>query len=56
MKIQIIACLLYTSIIGANSTVTKSIPEYSVAVGSPAKVIKTFNRMENRSETEIYKN
>ena len=44
------------AIIGANSTVTKSIPEYSVAVGSPAKVIKTFNRMENRSETEIYKN
>lgn len=28
------------SIIGANSVVTKSIPSYSVAVGSPAKVIK----------------
>ena len=28
-------------VIGANSTVTKSIPEYSVAVGSPAKVIKS---------------
>jgi acetyltransferase-like isoleucine patch superfamily enzyme len=28
------------SIIGANSLVTKSIPEYSIAVGSPAKVIK----------------
>ncbi len=27
-------------VIGANSTVTKSIPGYSVAVGSPAKVIK----------------
>jgi len=30
-------------VIGANSVVTKSIPDYSVAVGSPAKVIKTFN-------------
>lgn len=28
------------SVIGANSVVTKDIPEYSVAVGSPAKVIK----------------
>lgn len=28
------------SVIGANSIVTKDIPEYSIAVGSPAKVIK----------------
>ncbi|MBO4638351.1 MAG: acyltransferase [Treponema sp.] len=28
------------SVIGANSTVTKNIPPFSVAVGSPAKVIK----------------
>lgn len=32
------------SIIGANSVVTKDIPPYSIAVGSPAKVIK--NRKE----------
>lgn len=30
-------------IIGANSVVTKDIPDYSVAVGSPAKVIKRYN-------------
>lgn len=29
------------TVIGANSTVTKSIPENCIAVGSPAKVIKT---------------
>lgn len=29
------------SIIGANAVVAKSIPEYSIAVGVPAKVIKT---------------
>ncbi|MFC1992228.1 acyltransferase [Chloroflexota bacterium] len=31
------------SVIGAGSIVTQSIPPYSVAVGSPAKVIKTLN-------------
>ena len=31
------------SIIGTHSTVTKSIPAYSIAVGSPAKVIKQYN-------------
>lgn len=30
-------------IIGANSVVTKDIPDYSVAVGVPAKVIKKYN-------------
>jgi acetyltransferase-like isoleucine patch superfamily enzyme len=28
--------------VGAGSVVTKDIPPYSVAVGMPAKVIKTF--------------
>lgn len=30
------------AVIGAGSVVTKDIPPYSVAVGTPAKVIKTF--------------
>jgi acetyltransferase-like isoleucine patch superfamily enzyme len=34
-------------IIGANTVVTKDIPNYSVAVGSPAKVIKQFNIEKN---------
>lgn len=31
------------SIIGANSVVTKDIPDYCVAVGSPARIIKRFS-------------
>lgn len=31
------------SIIGANSVVTHDIPPYSIAVGAPARVIKTWN-------------
>lgn len=33
----------YGSIIGANSTVTKNIPPYCIAVGQPAKIIKKFD-------------
>lgn len=32
------------SIIGANSVVTKDIPDYCVAVGNPARVIRTYNK------------
>jgi acetyltransferase-like isoleucine patch superfamily enzyme len=31
------------SVVGANSVVTKDIPDYSVAVGAPARVIKQIN-------------
>lgn len=31
-------------VIGANSVVTNDIPDYSVAVGSPAKVVKRYNQ------------
>lgn len=30
------------SVVGAGSIVTKNVPDYSIAVGSPAKVIKTI--------------
>ena len=35
-------------VIGAHSIVNKSIPDYSVAVGSPAKVVKKFDFKTNR--------
>ena len=31
------------SIIGANAVVTKDIPDYSIAVGIPARVVKKYN-------------
>ena len=37
-------------VIGANSVVTKDIPDYSIAVGSPAVVIKKFNLTNNKWE------
>ncbi len=34
-------------VIGANSVVVDDIPDYSIAVGSPAKVIKQYNKLTN---------
>ncbi len=31
-------------VIGANSVVNRSIPDYSIAVGAPARVVKTYNQ------------
>ena len=31
------------SVVGANSVVTHDIPDYCVAVGSPARIIKRYN-------------
>jgi acetyltransferase-like isoleucine patch superfamily enzyme len=36
------------SIIGTMSVVTKNVPSYSIAVGSPAKVIKKYNFKEKK--------
>ena len=38
------------AVIGANSVVTKDIPPASIAVGSPAKVIKRFNEQTGKWE------
>jgi acetyltransferase-like isoleucine patch superfamily enzyme len=38
-------------VIGANSVVTKDIPDYSIAVGVPAKVIKNYNIRTNQWES-----
>jgi acetyltransferase-like isoleucine patch superfamily enzyme len=38
-------------VIGANSVVTNDIPDYSVAVGAPAKVIKKYNFETQQWET-----
>jgi acetyltransferase-like isoleucine patch superfamily enzyme len=35
------------AVIGANSVVTSSIPDYAVAVGAPAKVVKYLNEKTN---------
>ncbi len=35
-------------VIGANSVVSKSIPDYCVAAGSPAKVLKRYSHEESR--------
>ncbi len=37
------ACVGRNSVIGANSIVTKDIPDYCVALGSPAIIIKRYN-------------
>lgn len=37
------ACVGKNSVIGANSVVTRDIPDYSVAVGAPAVVIRQFD-------------
>ena len=37
-------------VIGAGSIVTKDIPDYSIAVGNPAKVVKQYNFQTKRWE------
>lgn len=35
------------TIVGANSVVTKSIPEYCIVAGNPAKVIRSFSAIQS---------
>lgn len=43
-NVCIIGCTIgKNSVIGANAVVTKNIPDYCVAVGAPAKIIKRFD-------------
>ena len=41
--------------IGAGSVVTKNIPDYSVAVGNPAKIIKQYNPQKKKWESIYHK-
>lgn len=34
------------SVVGASSVVTKDIPDYSIAIGNPAKVIRYYNKSQ----------
>lgn len=40
--------------VGANSVVTHDIPDYCVAVGAPAKVVKQYNQSTNKWESVKY--
>jgi len=49
------ACIMGASVgkhcvIGVNAVVTKDIPDYSIAVGSPAKVIRQYNQVTQKWE------
>lgn len=44
------------SIVGANTLVTKDIPPFSMVVGNPAKIIKTFSFETNLWEKEVRSN
>jgi len=37
-------------IVAAGSIVTKTVPDYSVVAGNPAKIIKQFNKLSNKWE------
>jgi lipopolysaccharide O-acetyltransferase len=41
------------TIVGANSVVSKSLPDNVIAVGSPAKIIKRYNKNTKRWEKNI---
>jgi acetyltransferase-like isoleucine patch superfamily enzyme len=46
----VFASLGERAIVGANSLVSKPVPPYCFAAGSPARVIEYYGRPENRPE------
>jgi acetyltransferase-like isoleucine patch superfamily enzyme len=49
-KCTVFASLGERAIVGANSLVSKPVPPYCFAAGSPARVIEYYGRPENRPE------
>jgi len=41
------------SVIGANSVVTRDVPDYAIAVGVPAKVVRSRLPEEPRAQTDL---
>ncbi len=50
-------CIGRHCVIGANSTVTRDVPDYSVAVGNPARIIRRYDHttMQWVSEPKVEK-
>ncbi|OEF47213.1 acetyltransferase [Vibrio splendidus] len=40
-----------SSIVGASSVITKSVPPYSIVVGNPGKVIKRYSKVKDKWES-----
>ena len=41
------------AVVGANSVVNRDVPDFSLAVGAPAKVIRTFAKASSRAATSL---
>ena len=54
---NVVVCLGVTigqgAVVGANSVVVQDVPDFSVAVGAPARVVKTIQNPEPASATQV---